>query len=174
MAAAAELQVDVGGEGQVVAHAEIDGGGKDVLAERDEEVCQGEQESSHQEEQEGIRDSAAMTRLRNQTIISEHEIRLNDVPLRESKEICTQTTMSGQRVMSKTTYTRVIGERLHQTVEEMATATAEVKRTVNTTMSQQELEVFEGDWQMLWRPGISDETLLDAEQLALRPPQNAS
>jgi len=108
-----------------------------------------------------------LTRVRNCTVLREHELKIGDVVLRESQEMCDQTTADSSILLRTVTiHTRAIGDRIHQ-LKHTARPDFPALITVNTTMNEEEIAQFEEDWALLWRPAVTPERLDNLDSLAL-------
>ncbi len=98
---------------------------------------------------------------------------IGTLTLRESVEFSTQTSTSGEQLRTVSVHTRAIGSRVYQ-VREVAGRPGEKgqpRTTVNTTLSDGEVENFEADWAVLWKPEIEIGELdrLDEKKLEYDP-----
>jgi len=108
-----------------------------------------------------------LTRVRNRTTLKEHELDIGDVTLRESYEVSDQTSADGSILLrTVVVHTRAIGDRVHQ-VRQSARPKGHNLVTVNTTMTEVEVDQFESDWTLLWRPAVTEERLATLGGVAL-------
>jgi len=91
----------------------------------------------------------------HKVILMEHELVVDGVTLRETKEMSTVHESSGSSDKVILVHTRMIGDRAYQ-IRETKEGGKVVDATINTTMSEQEVETFEKEWQEKWQPAISD------------------
>ncbi len=107
-----------------------------------------------------------VTKVQNHTIVTEHEMDIEDVTLRESREYSDQTSVTGKHLRTVFVHTRAIHDRIMQR-REVRVAGQVVHATINTTLEDDEVEQFESDWNTLWRPAISQQQLIATETKAI-------
>jgi len=99
---------------------------------------------------------AAKTDQTNKVILMEHELAIDGVTLKETKEMFTEhSSNTGDKDQVTLVHTRMIGNRAYQ-VRETKEDDRVVDTVVNTTMSEEEVETFEKEWKEKWQPAISD------------------
>ncbi len=107
-----------------------------------------------------------ITKVQNHTILTEHEIDIEDVTLRESREYSDQTSLTGQHFRTVFVHTRAIRDRIMQR-KEVRVGGEVVHATINTTLEDDEVAQFESDWAMLWKPAITQQQLTNIESKAV-------
>ncbi len=110
--------------------------------------------------------SREITRVHNHTILTEHEMDIEDVTLRESLEYSDQTSLAGEHFRTVLVHTRAIRDRILQR-KEVRVGGRVVHATINTTLQDDEVDQFEADWATLWRPAITQEQLSKIESKAI-------
>ncbi len=91
----------------------------------------------------------------HKVVLMEHELVVDGVTLRETKEMSTVHSDSGGPDQVILVHTRMIGDRAYQ-IRETKQNDQVIDATVNTTMSENEVQQFEADWKKMWNPAISD------------------
>jgi len=91
----------------------------------------------------------------HKVVLMEHELQVDGVTLRETKEMSTLHSTEGGPGQVTLVHTRMIGDRAYQ-IRETKEDGRVVDATINTTMSESEVETFEKDWSRMWQPAISD------------------
>jgi len=91
----------------------------------------------------------------HKVILMEHELVVDGVTFREAKEMSTVHDSSGTTDKVILVHTRMIGDQAYQ-IRETKEGGKVVDATINTTMSEEEVESFEKEWQEKWQPEISD------------------
>ena len=91
----------------------------------------------------------------HKVVLMEHELVVDGVTLRETKEMSTVHSDAGGPDQVILVHTRMIGDRAYQ-VRETKQGDQVIDATVNTTLSEQEVQNFENDWKRMWTPAISD------------------
>ena len=88
------------------------------------------------------------------TITTEHELVIEGVLLRETREVTMES--SGAHECGTVLCTRSIGERRHQ-IQERKLDGHYMDSKIVTNMNEEEIGEFESDWQELWVPTIQTE-----------------
>ena len=92
----------------------------------------------------------------------EHEMVVDDVLLKERKELTTLTTNDGTE-KSVLVHTRTIGDKVYEVRKVMQGGVA-LETTVNTSLTEEEAYTFQEEWNVKWQPTITDtEVENDAE-----------
>ena len=91
----------------------------------------------------------------HKVVLMEHELVVDGVTLRETKEMSTVHSDAGGPDQVILVHTRMIGDRAYQ-VRETKQGDQVIDATVNTTLSESEVQQFEDDWKQMWNPAISD------------------
>ncbi len=107
-----------------------------------------------------------VSQVHSRTVLTEHEIEIEGVTLRETYELTNQTATSGEHYKTITTHTRSIGDRFHQT-QDVSMMGGAPETNVSTTLGEAERAEFEEDWNLLWKPSITQDQLAEVEQTAL-------
>ncbi len=97
-------------------------------------------------------------KVHSRTVTFEHLIDYDGMTFIERVDLTTQTDMSNGQVRKKiTSRTRTIGRKCirETTVEHAINKTT--KKTVTTVMDEEEIEQFNYDWKMLWKPAIAND-----------------
>ncbi len=97
-------------------------------------------------------------KVHSRTVTFEHLIDYDGMTLIERVDLTTQTDMSNGQLRKKiTSRTRTIGRKCirETTVEHAINSTT--KKTVTTVMEEEEIEQFNYDWKMLWKPSIAND-----------------
>ena len=87
-------------------------------------------------------------------VVMEHEMVVNDILLKERKELTTLTSGDGIE-KSVLVHTRTIGDRVYE-VRKVMQEGVTLETTVNTSLTNDEAMQFETDWNQMWQPTITD------------------
>ena len=103
----------------------------------------------------------------HKVVLMEHELVVDGVLLRETKQLTTVTSEDdAQKEESTLIHTRSIGDRVYQ-IREVKVDGRTQDTHVETKLSPEQVQQFRNDWLSMWVPTITDEQAAYNEQPTL-------
>lgn len=103
-------------------------------------------------------------------VVMEHEMVVDDVLLKERKELTTVTGNDGTE-KSVLVHTRTIGDRVYE-VRKVFQDNVTLETTVNTSLSNDEALAFQDEWNQKWQPSITEDQLANRDAVQNDDDQN--